>query len=120
VALVSLCGWFISQAHALGGPKYVTGTQTDGTFPLVQNGAAAPVVVSAEDWPGVIRAVGDLARDVQRVTAELPVVVHDPKGLRGGDVVLIGTIGKSSIIDDLIHRHKLNVDGRCLESPGRL
>jgi hypothetical protein len=111
VALFTVCLGIITKAHALGGPKYVTGTQTAETFPLVQNGAAAPLVVGAEDWPGVIRAVGDLAEDVQRVTAELPAVVHDPKGLRGGDVVLIGTIGKSSIIDDLIRRHKLDVTG---------
>jgi hypothetical protein len=111
VAIVSLCGWFISQAHALGGPKYVTGTQTAGTVPLVQNGAATPLIVDAEDWPGVIRAVGDLAEDVQRVSAELPAVVHDLNGLHGGDVVLIGTIGKSVLIDDLIRRHKLNVAG---------
>ena len=111
VALFTVCLGIITKAHALGGPKYVTGTQAAETFPLVQNGAAAPFVVSAEDWPGVIRAVGDLAEDVQRVTAELPAVFHDPKGLRGGDVVLIGTIGKSSIIDDLIRRHKLDVTG---------
>jgi len=111
VALVSLWCWFISQAYALGGPKYVTGTQTAGTIPLVQNGAATPLIVSAEDWSGVIRAVGDLAEDVQRVSAELPTVVHDLKGLHGGDVVLIGTIGKSVLIDDLIRRHKLNVAG---------
>ena len=111
VVLFSVCLGCITRADALGGPKYVTGTRTAETFPLVQNGAAAPLVVGAEDWPGVTRAVGDLAEDVQRVTADWPAVVHDPKGLRGGDVVLIGTIGKSSIIDDLIRRHKLDVTG---------
>jgi hypothetical protein len=111
VALFSVCLGFITKVHALGGPKYVTETPTAVAFPLVQNGAAAPLVVGDEDWPGVVRAVGDLAEDVQRVTATLPAVVHDPRGLRGRDVVLIGTIGKSSIIDDLIRRHKLDVTG---------
>jgi hypothetical protein len=110
-----LLGWFcclfITQAHALGGTQYVTATQTAGAFPLVQNGAATPLVVDAEDWPGVTRAVGDLAEDMKRVTTRQPVVRHDASGLRGVDVVLIGTIGKSSIVDALIRQHKLDVTG---------
>ncbi len=65
VSIGWLCCLFTSQAHALGGPQYVTGTNLAGAIPLVQNRAATPLVVGAEDWPGVIRAVGDLAEDVQ-------------------------------------------------------
>ena len=108
---VCLCCAFIAEAHALGGPKYVAGTQTAGAFPLVQNGVATPLVVDTDDWPGVIRAVGDLADDVKRVSSDQPAVIRTVRGLRGGDAVIIGTIGKSTIIDELVRSHKLDVAG---------
>ncbi len=104
-----LCFVCVTQAYGLGGPKYVTVTKTAGSFALVQNGTATPLLVDKNDWPGVIRAVGDLADDVKRVTALQPLQTQDAAGLHGGEAVLIGTIGKSAIIDDLIRRHKLDV-----------
>lgn len=101
----------MAEAHALGGPRYVTSTPTAGNFALVQNGTAAPLLVSASDWPGVIRAAGDLSEDVKRVTDQQPAVFRDAAEVRGRDVILIGTIGKSVLIDDLIRRHKLDVTG---------
>lgn len=97
-------------ANALGEPKYVTNTPVRGDFVLAANGQAAPLVVSATDWPEVIRAVGDLSQDVGRVTG------HDAPIVKGGaihgvDAVLIGTIGKSPLIDALVRRHKLDVSG---------
>ena len=45
--------------YALGGERYVDFSPRPGAFPLVQ-GAAAPLVVDAQDWPGVLRATRDL------------------------------------------------------------
>jgi len=108
-------------AHALDGTTYVTSTPQPGDFALAQQGSATPLLVSADDWPGVVRAVGDLSQDVKRVTDLSPLVIQDPANLRGKDedededkdedkdVVLIGTIGKSPLIDQLIREHKLDV-----------
>ena len=97
-------------AHALGEPKYVSTSPAHGDFVLAANGHAAPLVVSDEDWPGVVRAVGDLSQDVGRVTGhDAPVVKDDVRG--HDEVVLIGTIGKSPLIDALVRRHKLDVSG---------
>ena len=80
-------------AHALGEPKYVSTPLARGDFALVANGQIAPLVVSEADWPGVIRAVGDLGEDVGRVTGhDAPVVTGD--GISGINVVLIGTTGR--------------------------
>jgi hypothetical protein len=104
------------RAYGLGEPHYVTTESGDGGFALVQGGRAVDLYVGVEDWPGVVRAVGDLSDDVKRVTDVKPVVVKDRSGLRGStgsrggvDAVLIGTIGRSAVIDDLIRRHKLDV-----------
>jgi hypothetical protein len=77
---------------------------------LAANGKAAPLVVSDDDWPGVVRAVGDLSLDIGRVTG------HDAQLIKGThaagiEVVLIGTIGRSPLIDALVRRHKLDVSG---------
>ncbi|MEV0558417.1 glycosyl hydrolase 115 family protein [Streptomyces sp. NPDC050597] len=90
-----------------GGPKitdpgaYLSFTPVPGAFALV----GAPVVVSSEDHPGVVRVAGDLRDDIERVT-----------GVRPGsavarEVVLVGTIGRSPLIDGLIAAGKLDVGG---------
>jgi hypothetical protein len=74
---------------------------TGGAFSLV----GAPVVVSPDDHPGVVRVAGDLRDDIERVT-----------GVRPGDAmareaVLVGTIGRSPLVDGLIASGKLDVTG---------
>jgi hypothetical protein len=73
-------------------------------------GHAVPLVVSDKDWPGVIRAVGDLGRDVGRITGHDALVMKDAASAEN-EVVLIGTIGKSPLIDELVREHKLDVSG---------
>ena len=107
--------------NALGEPKYVITSASPGAFVLAQNGKAAPLVVSDEDWPGVVRAAGDLSRDVGRVTGHVAPLIQigapagnwpPPEQACGGiDLVLIGTIGKSPLIDTLVRNHKLDVSG---------
>ncbi|OXM59785.1 glycosyl hydrolase 115 family protein [Amycolatopsis vastitatis] len=87
-------------------------TQPDpGSFPLVAAGQAAPLVVDAADYPGVVRAVGDLQADIGRVTGATPKVSAGavPAGAR--QVVLVGTIGHSALIDGLVAAGKLDVGG---------
>jgi len=55
-------------ANALGEPKYVSTTPAAGDFVLAANGQAATLEVSGKDWPGVVRAGGDVSLDVGRVT----------------------------------------------------
>jgi Glycosyl hydrolase family 115/Gylcosyl hydrolase family 115 C-terminal domain len=99
-----------TAANALGEPKYVSTSPAPGEFVLVANGQAAPLVVSDEDWPGVVRAAGDLSLDVGRVTGRDASVIKSDAP-KGDEVVLIGTIGRSPLIDSLIRRHKLDVSG---------
>ena len=109
LVLLAIALW-PAVAGALGEPKYVSTSSAPGAFVLAGNGRPAPLVVSGEDWPGVIRAVGDLSQDVGRVTGhDAPVIKNDAPA--GDQVVLIGTIGKSPLIDALVRRHKLDVSG---------
>jgi glycosyl hydrolase family 115 (putative glucuronidase)/glycosyl hydrolase family 115 len=88
---------------------YITTSGTPGRFPLFAGGKAAPLVVSDSDYAGVVRAVGDLKTDLGKVTGVEPAVHKQVP--RARDIVLIGTIGKSPVIDKLIAGGKLNVSG---------
>jgi hypothetical protein len=91
----------------LGEPQHVTATAAKGSFPLAHDGAAARLWVDAGDWPGVIRAARDLQADVQRVTG-IEAGFSEASKPPAGDEVLIGTIGRSPIIDRLIREHRID------------
>jgi hypothetical protein len=67
-------------------------------------------VVSASDHPGVIRVVNDLQADLERVTDVQPAVSVD-RIPPGSEPVIVGTIGRSPLIDDLVRSGRLDVTG---------
>ncbi len=95
-------------AAALGQPHYILDKMASGAFPIVQSGKAAALYVDSADWPGVARAAGDLARDIAQVTGSAPAIVHEA---HTGPLLLIGTIGKSPVIDRLIAERKIDAAG---------
>lgn len=76
-------------------------------FPLFQDGAAADILVSAEDYPQIVRVAGDLRDDVNRVTGETPKVVNNEKDL-GKYAVIVGSVDKSQTIRRLMEEGKLD------------
>ena len=95
---------------AAGPGTYISDAAGPGRFPLVAAGKAAPLVVDSTDFPGVVRVVGDLQADIKRVTGVQPAIANDTVPAQG-DVVLIGTIGKSALIDKLVSAGRLDVSG---------
>jgi hypothetical protein len=103
-----LLTWSLLTANlwAVGGPRYVENSAGAGAFALVANGSAAALRVDGADWPGVQRAARDLQADVNRVTGVTPVWnTTAPK------MILIGTVGKSPLIDQLVSAGKIDVSG---------
>ena len=78
---------------------------------LASGGRSAPIYVSGKDFPGVVRAANDLRADVERVTGTAPRVVAD-SAPSGQQVVIVGTLGKSPIIDRLVREKK--IDGAAI------
>jgi hypothetical protein len=95
-------------AQALDQLQYVENVTSPGCFPIVQKNTAATICVDTNDWAGVVRAAGDLQADVARVTGLSPAILHGGSNL-GKNVIIVGTIGKSEIIDRLIHDKKIDV-----------
>ena len=76
-------------------------------FCIAKDGKTATIVVDENDWKGVIRAANDLSDDVRKVTdVALPIANSQQPT---ANCILVGTIGKSRMIDDLIKQKKLDV-----------
>ena len=102
LAFLAVCG----AVHAIGQTPYVLDHPAAGAFPIKQ----ASIYVDSADWPGVARAATDLQADIERVTGQKPAIVHDA-GAPGAHAIVIGTIGKSALVDRLIGEKKLDVSG---------
>ena len=86
----------------------ISRSSVEGGFRIFAEGKAATIVLSEEDFPQVIRAARDLSEDVKRVTKTAAPVETDGKARPGA--ILVGTVGKSPLIDGLVKEGKLDVD----------
>jgi hypothetical protein len=105
--IFAFCG-FIPLAKAVGQDSYIETSRGTGDFALIDAQSAVPIFVDAGDFPGVARASVSLQADIQRVTGHMPAVIR-ASGQLPVRVILIGTLGKSGIIDQLVESHKLDV-----------
>ncbi len=78
-------------------------------FTLTTAETATSLWVGQNDFPGVIRATKDLQSDIERVTDTKP-DLHIDFFPSGKEIVVIGTIGKSELIDRLIRDKKIDVN----------
>ena len=89
---------------------------------IAKDGKAATIVVDGNDWKGVLRAANGLSDDVRKVTGtEAPLLspqlggrtdtdkLLTQSGEAGRGLIIVGTIGKSKLIDKLIKQKKLDV-----------
>ena len=95
---------------ALGQEPDVAGQASPGSFPLVQGQTAASIQVAASDHPGVVRAAQDLQHDIARVTGKTPELTNAGPGL-GAHRIIIGTLGKNPVVDQLVAENKVDVRG---------
>ncbi|MBR3506037.1 MAG: glycosyl hydrolase 115 family protein, partial [Lentisphaeria bacterium] len=88
--------------------SYVLFSGKAGAFRLAKDGVSAKILVDPSDWPGVVRAAKDLGDDVGKVTGSASEVVTDAASAEKGSVI-VGTIGRSKLIDSLIADGKIDV-----------
>jgi len=100
-----ICGVLLlgaaQRSFALGQAQFVRFTPAKGSFVVAESNKTANIYVDSADWPGVVRATNDLQADIARVTALTPAVTHDA-ARPGTNVIIVGTIGHSPLIDQLI------------------
>ncbi len=96
------------QSFALTTDHFVTEQPGSGNFCLFANGSAANILIDTNDWPGVTRAAEDFRADIQRVSG-LSAKIFTAQKKAGATDVIVGTIGKSRIIDQLVRKKKIDV-----------
>lgn len=80
----------------------------DGYFPLVNKGNSAPIIISSDDHDGVLKVAELFRKDIEMVTGNLPLLkLNAPDDSK--EVVIIGSIDKSSIIKELMKNNKIDV-----------
>ncbi len=98
--------FFSSYCFGIGQEQYIDSNSSKG-FCISDINYVAEIYVDSNDYPGVIRAVGDLQQDINRVTGLLPKLNHI---VLAPNTIIIGTIGKSTIIDRLIKGNKIDAN----------
>ena len=112
IITVLLCAWLSVSAQS-------------ENFCIAKNGKTATIIIDENDWKGVFRAAKDLGDDVRQVTGVAsPIVEYAAMSsqLTKQAHILIGTIGKSRLIDSLIRQKKLDTkkikghwEGYCID-----
>lgn len=103
---------FTIHAQQMGGlisSIIVEKSETVNDFPLVStNKSVAAIRYDEADWKGVIRAIGDLKSDINSVTGTKPksLTSEPPSDYE----IIVGTLGKSKLIDQLVQTQKLNLE----------
>src|SRR5690242_5209990 len=85
------------NCFGIGEPEFVETTPRSGSFSICDKGSIATIEFDTNDFAGVIRAAGDLQKDIASVTGKTPKIVSEKTP--ASSVILIGTVGKSEIID---------------------
>jgi len=88
---------------------YVAEKKSSADFIIAEKNTIAPLVISAFDFPGVIEVMKMLQKDINAITGIEPKLMLDALP-QNKQVIIVGTLGKSPLIDQLIKNNKINVD----------
>ena len=88
--------------------SYISTINEKGDFILSAQGRSAPLYISKQDYPGVIRALRDLQNDIKKVTNSEPQLLIDNIPSEK-EIVIVGTLDRSPVIDGLVNKKKLDV-----------
>jgi hypothetical protein len=109
--LAGLAACFADTALAIGQTSCVAFKSSPSSFPVVSNGKGTPILLSADDWPGVQRAATDFASDIEKVTGVRPTLTNATASSlpKASSAIIVGTLGKSSLVDQVVQHANLSV-----------
>lgn len=106
--LLLSCPILSTNCLATGVQEFVTMSYHAGDFKLAWENSVADVYVSGAENPAVLNVATLFTEDVQRVTGRRPALKNAVAGL-SSHAVIVGTIGKSKVIQDLMAAGKIDV-----------
>lgn len=99
-SIIFLCTSICS--NILATDRFVSNHKEPSSFPLFSDGKITSIIVDATDHNGVLRAANNLRKDISKVVGILPDIG------KADHTIIIGTIGKSTVIDQLIREGKID------------
>lgn len=108
IAAVSIC----FCASSWGAESFITADKTTGVIVIKEKTLKLSLLFNSGMDKGIVRAIYNLQTDFEKVTGDKPAVYNQIPSL-SSPLIIIGTIGTHSIIDDLIKQKK--IDGNELK-----
>ncbi|MDL2305934.1 glycosyl hydrolase 115 family protein [Bacteroides sp. OttesenSCG-928-D19] len=98
---------FLSVSAMAQSPQFVLAHNAENVFVLTEASVTIPILIDGKDDPGVLRASLNLKEDISKVTGKQPEYSQGalPQSKR---LLIIGTVGKSTYIDQLVKDGKLS------------
>ena len=101
--------WIIGVS-AIGQDTCVSFKSSPSSFAVASGGSVAPLFLSSDEWPGVQRAASDFVSDIEKVTGRAPRLSNVTSAVKSSTPpIIVGTLGKSSLIDAVVNRTQLDV-----------
>lgn len=88
---------------------YITTEKLQGAFTIASDGQSAPIFASLNDFPGVKKVIRHLQKDIFKVANSTPEIKFDSRFF-SDEIIIIGTLGRNVLIDELVNEKKLNVE----------
>ena len=88
--------------------NFVSFSPTGQAFQLAKENTVAPIIIHHDEYPGVVRAANYFKNDLKMVTGADPEVLFNDIPA-GTSPVIIGTLGKSPLIGQLVKNKKIDV-----------
>ncbi|MDQ6470860.1 glycosyl hydrolase 115 family protein [Flavobacterium sp. LHD-80] len=96
-----------TNSYAINPDKYIVNKASSKNFPLVSKGKTASILVSSTDFSGVLKVAGHFENDIFKVSDLHPKRIKTISEAEDF-VVIIGTLGKSEIINQLVKDGKID------------
>jgi hypothetical protein len=88
--------------------SFLTTNKEESAFSIVENGVPSDILISTSDHDGVLRVAKMFQKDLSHVSGKEPeLIVGEPK--ESQNIIIVGTVGKSSLIDKLADEGKIDV-----------
>ncbi len=106
IVVVGSCSNY--DVFAVPDNSYVSIVSSKGCMKLSGKGKPCPILISSDEAIGVQYAVKNLQADITKVTGKSPAVIFN-QSPESQEVIIIGTLGCSTLIDKLVSDGKMDV-----------
>ncbi|MCE3254279.1 MAG: glycosyl hydrolase, partial [Cellvibrio sp.] len=90
----------IAPAALALGEKSWLAKSASSNLTLIDEKNTAELIIDSNEFPGVVRTAKNLQADIEKVSGKKP-ALHNLVDETNKEIVLIGTLGKNTLIDQL-------------------